>query len=213
MVEEVNERLAFLRHEAKTVLIIGELRGELAASLRRGGADVDERAIGSFDEAAPWPGGGYDLIVALNTLDTINDLPGALLHMRAALAPGGIAIAAMPGAGSLPILRAVLLEADDDRPAARIHPQIDAAAGAALLQRAGFRRQVADSFPLTLRYRAFGRLIDDLRDQGLTSCLSGEVPALDRAARDRASAAFVERCDDQGTVDETIEIVMLTAWA
>ncbi|HCC27433.1 MAG TPA: methyltransferase, partial [Erythrobacter sp.] len=79
----------------------------------------------------------------------VNDLPGALLHLRNALADDGLMIASFPGAGSLPHLRRAMLAAEPDRPAARMHPLIDNQAAAGLLQRALFKRQVVDSHTLT----------------------------------------------------------------
>ena len=103
--------------------------------------------MGEFDEEQPGPSSRFDLIVHLLGLGMVNDLPGALIHARIALAEGGLFIAAFPGAGSLPALRRIVLAADGDRPAARIHPQVDSRAGTALLERAGFKRQVVDSYP------------------------------------------------------------------
>ena len=41
-----------------------------------------------FDEEQPYAQTGFDFIASLGTLDTLNDLPGALIHIRQALAPG-----------------------------------------------------------------------------------------------------------------------------
>jgi len=65
----------------------------------------------------------------------VDDLPGALVHIRRALAPDGLAIMSWCGAGSVPALRAAMVAADGERPAARIHPQVDVRAGGDLLQR------------------------------------------------------------------------------
>src|SRR5690606_33700651 len=98
MVEDVLERLDFIRHESRRALVMGDLTGELAKALRAQGADVT--APTDLDEERPYPLDGFDLIVSLATLDTVNDLPGALIHIRNALAPGGFAVASFPGAGS-----------------------------------------------------------------------------------------------------------------
>src|SRR5690606_16563434 len=118
MIEDVLDRMSFLRLEPKNALVVGDHSGALALSLEVGGATVTsvEPAQG-FDEERPYPQSGFDLIVSIGTLDTVNDLPGALIHIRNALAPGGMMIASMPGAGSLPALRAAMLAADGDRPA------------------------------------------------------------------------------------------------
>ena len=143
MAEDVLERLGFLRHQPKTALVIG-LDSGLSVSLAAQGCGVThvEPARG-FDQEAPFPGGPFDLIASLGTLDSANDLPGALIHIRQALSPGGLAIASFVGAGSLPALREAMLAADGDRPAPRLHPAVDVRAGGQLLQRAGWADPVA----------------------------------------------------------------------
>ena len=160
----------------------------------------------------PYPFGGFDLIVSLAALDTVNDLPGALIHQRMALGAGGVVLASMVGAGSLPRLRGALLAADGDRPAARLHPAVDARSGAGLLQRAGFAPQVADGWTLRLRYGSLDTLIADLRAQGLTSALNDAAPPVTRGGLERARKAFLEDADRHGRVVETLEILTLTGW-
>src|SRR5690606_17192163 len=190
---------------------IGDWTGELASRLRAQGAEVVEAEPGDgFDEERPFPFEGFDFIASAATLDTVNDLPGALIHIRRALAPGGRAIASFVGAGSLPVLRRIMLAADADRPAARVHPLVDVRAGAQLLQRAGWADPVADSRPLKVAYRSLDRLVDDLRAQGLGNALATRAPALGKAGLDRARRAFAEAADADGRVVETFEILTLS---
>lgn len=207
---DVLERLDFMRFQPARVLATGHAADQLASELAACGSQV--AAHTSLDEEQPLAGAPFDLIVSHARLDTVNDLPGALLHMRHALAPGGLMIAQFPGAGSLTALRQVMLAADADRPAARIHPQIDDRAAAALMQRAGFTRQVVDSHRMTLRYRSLDRLIADLREQALTSVLVSPAPAVGKAGLARARAAFEALRDAEGKVSETFEILTLTGW-
>jgi SAM-dependent methyltransferase len=209
MVEDVLERLAFLRHEPQRVLVIGDWTGALAEVL--GGAEVTSVEPGEgFDEERPFPLGGFDLVASVATLDTVNDLPGALIHIRKALAPGGRAIASFVGAGSLPALRRIMLAADGERPAARVHPMVDVRAGAQLLQRAGWADPVADSRTLTVAYRSLERMVADLRAQGLGNVLASRAPALGKAGLERAREAFAAGADEQGRVVETFEILTLS---
>ena len=210
IVEDMLERLAFLRHEPERVLVIGDWTGELAKALRRQDAEVVEAEPGEgFDEERPLPVGGFDFIASAATLDTVNDLPGALIHIRNALAPGGRAIASFVGAGSLPMLRRIMLEADADRPAARVHPMVDVRAGAQLLQRAGWADPVADSRTLKGAYRSLDRLVGDLRAQGLGNVLASHAP-LAKEGLERAREAFAAGADEQGRVVESFEILTLT---
>jgi SAM-dependent methyltransferase len=210
MAEDVLERLAFVRDEPGKALVIGDWTGALAAKLERQGAKVTAADPALLDEERPYPAGGFDLVVSLATLDTVNDLPGALIHLRGALAPGGRAIAEFVGAGSLANLRRAMLAAEPDRPAARLHPMVDIRAAADLLQRAGWAEPVADSRTLKVAYRSLDRLVADLRDQGLGNVLASPASPLGRAALERARAAFLEGADDDGRVVESFEILTLS---
>ncbi len=209
--EELVDRLGFMRHEAQDALVLGDPSGLAAQALRARVARVETASPILIDEEAVIPG-SHDMVVSLGLLDTINDVPGALLHLRRALAPEGLAIAAFVGAGSLANLRRALLAAEPERPAARMHPMIDVRSAAALMQRAGFKRQVVDSFSLRVRYGSLSRLIADLRDQGMTNALSSAPPPLTRTGLARAEASFLAMAEADGKVTETFEILTLTGW-
>lgn len=210
--EDMLERLAFLRHTPATALIVGDYTGELSAALEQTGCSVvgSEPAHG-FDEELPLAGGPFDLVASLGTLDTVNDLPGALIHLRNALAPGGLMIASFPGAGSLPMLRAAMLAADGERPAPRLHPMVDVRAGGQLLQRTGFADPVTDSRALDVSFGSLDRLVADLRAQGLSNMLADPGPPLGKPALKRARAAFAQAGENGRTV-ERFELLTLSGW-
>lgn len=205
-IEDLRDRVAFLRVDQQRALVIGDHTGALAAEWRAETLEPDR------DEEQPLPGSGYNLIASLGGLDTVNDLPGALVHLRQALAPGGLLLASFPGAGSLPVLREAMLAADGERPAPRLHPMIDVRAGGQLLQRAGFADPVADSRTLPVSFRTLDSLVADLRAQGLSNALARHGPPLGRAALARARQAFAEAGSEGRTV-ETFEILTLSGWA
>jgi SAM-dependent methyltransferase len=204
MVEDVQDRLGFLRHVPQRSLVIGDYSGVLAKTLS--GEVISTEPASGFNEEAPFPFGAFDFIASLGTLDTVNDLPGALIHLRSALAPGGLMIASFMGAGSLPALREAMRIADGDRPAPRIHPQVDVRAGGQLLQRAGFSDPVVDSRSLKVRFRSLEGLVTDLRAQGLGNVLARSGPVLGNTAHERAQEAF------GGPVAESFEILTLSGW-
>ncbi|MCB2065879.1 MAG: methyltransferase domain-containing protein [Erythrobacter sp.] len=212
MADDIAERLGFIRLQPARALVVGDMTLRLPGLLDAGGAQLAVGQLGPFDEERPAEVGGFDLIVHLLGLGHVNDLPGALVHARHALAEGGLFIAAFPGAGSLPTLRRIALAADGDRPTARMHPLIDNRAAAALLQRAGFRRQVVDSYALNLRYSDFATMVSDLRDHGLTRALAQPSPAWTKAALARALAMFEDLRDQGGKVPETIEVLVMSGW-
>ncbi|MFM5930836.1 MAG: methyltransferase domain-containing protein [Novosphingobium sp.] len=210
--EDLLDRMAFLRHAPTRAFLAGDLSGTLARALAAQDCVVEQRERDEVDFERPWTDTGYDLIALLFTLDHVNDLPGALIHARNALAPGGLAFVTVLGAGSLPVLREVMFAADGDRPAPRLHPQIDVRAGGQLLQRAGFADPVVDSRSLKVRYGRLESLVRDLRAQALGNVLADAGPALSRAAFDRARQAFADQADDEGRVTETFEILSLSGW-
>ena len=207
MAEDLLERLAFLRHEPQRVLLIGVVPDALVAEFKaRGAAVTCAEPATDFIEEQPFSVNGFDLIASFGTLDTVNDLPGALIHIRNALASGGLAIASFVGAGSLPALRAAMLAADGDRPAPRLHPTVDVRAGGQLLQRAGWADPVIDSRPLDVRFTNLDSLIADLRAQALTNVLLQSGPALNRQQYLLAKEAF-----GLSTL-ERFEILTLSGW-
>lgn len=212
MVEDVLERLSFLRFDPKRALVIGDWTGALAKTLELQGVEVTQaEPSDGLDEEAPYPFGDFDLIASLGTLDTVNDLPGALVHIRGALAQGGMMIASFLSAGSLPVLRNVMLAADDDRPAARVHPMVDVRAGGQLLQRALFADPVIDQRPLQVGFRSLARLVGDIRAQAVGNVLADVAPPLNKAALSRAQEAFAAAGTDGRTV-ERFEILTLSGW-
>jgi SAM-dependent methyltransferase len=56
--------------------------------------------------------GAFDLVVASLSLHWVNDLPGALIQIRRALAPDGLFLASLPGLPSFGALRSALAEAE-----------------------------------------------------------------------------------------------------
>jgi len=204
MIEDLLDRLAFVRHSPARTLVIGDCTATLASSLVGEVTQADPSQ--GFDQERPFPFAGFDLIASLGTLDTVNDLPGALIHLRSALAPGGLMLASLVGAGSLPGLRAAMLVADGERPAPRLHPQVDVRAGAQLLQRAGFADPVADTRTLSVRFASLDRLVEDLRAQGLSNGLARPGPPLTRAQLAVARETFGAR------TLEPFEILTLSGW-
>src|SRR5919107_1568930 len=127
---------------------------DVAFDRRAGGVQGDEDRLPFADEA-------FDLIVSVGVLDTVNDLPGALLLIRRALRPDGLFLAAFPGAGSLPRLKRAMLAADavGGGAAARVHPQIEVRSAGDLLTRAGFALPVVDVQPVDVRFASLLGLV------------------------------------------------------
>lgn len=211
MADELVARLDLVTRPFADALDLGGGRGYLTARLRERGLEV---ATTDCDEdRLPFAAARFDLIVSAGALDTVNDLPGALIQIRRALRPDGLFLAAFLGAGSLPRLRRAMAaaeEAEGRAAAPRIHPQIDVRAAGDLLTRAGFALPVADSEKLDIRYPAFATLVADVRAIGATNLLL----ARDRRPFGRIGlAAATADFEEEGGTVERFDMIHLAGWA
>ncbi|AOF97331.1 class I SAM-dependent methyltransferase [Sphingobium sp. RAC03] len=223
MLEELLDRLADVQRDLPEALVIGCPDGSAKAALEAMGkrvACVDPgfvaargaNGVQADEDALPFADDSFDLIIACGTLDSVNDLPGALILMRRILRPDGLMLAAFTGAGSLPRLKAALLAGEGDRPGQHIHPQIDVRAAGDLLSRAGFAMPVADGETLVVRYGDMLRLMHDLRGMGAGNRLAEQPPLLNRETLARAGAHFAQAADADGRTAEQMAIVYLSGW-
>lgn len=155
-----------------------------------------------------------DLVLAIGTLDTVNDLPRALASIFAAMRPGALFIGAISGGDTLPRLRGAMRAADRTTGEAspHVHPRIEASAVAALLSAAGFARPVVDVDRVEVAYPSLGKLVVDLRAMGATNILTARSRRpLTRTAWSAASATFTTAGDGRRTL-EIFEILHFAAW-
>ncbi len=169
------------------------------------------------EDSLPFLPASFDLVVSAGVLDSVNDLPGALIQIRRLLRPDGLFLGALAGAGSLQKLKRAMQAADDAeaRPAsAHIHPQIDVRAAGDLLSRAGFALPVADVEPIDVRYTGLPQLVGDLRALAWTNLLvSRSRKPFGRIGYAAAQAAFASGADPDGRVMERFDIIHLSGWA
>jgi NADH dehydrogenase [ubiquinone] 1 alpha subcomplex assembly factor 5 len=210
MADDLIERLDLVTRTFSDALVLGP-DAHLAERLRQRGLEVTWSD--ADEDRLPFAEPRFDLIVSAGSLDTVNDLPGALIQIRRALRPDGLFLAAFVGAGSLLRLRRAMRGAEDAEfrpPSPRIHPQIDVRAAGDLLTRTGFALPVADCESLTVRFSAFRTLVADLRAMGATNVLA----ARDRKPFGRTGlAAATADFEDEGGTIERFEIVHMAGWA
>lgn len=224
--DDLLERLGLVRRSFARALLIGCPDPAWKDRLRRLTGDIEVADPGPlFAKAA---GGrcviedrmqlevaSYDLCVAVGTLDTVNDLPQALLRIRFGLKPGGFLIGAMAGGDSLPRLRSAMRAADSVTGAAspHVHPRIEPSALAGLLVSAGFVDPVVDVDRIRVAYPSLADLVRDLRGMGATNMLdSRSRNALSGTAVEAAEAAFAPP-DGRAKSIEQFEILHFAAWA
>jgi NADH dehydrogenase [ubiquinone] 1 alpha subcomplex assembly factor 5 len=224
--EELVERLEGVKRAFRRALVLGAADPVLGDSLRARGLEVAIADSGARFAAAgshgdedrlPFAEGSFDLVVSVGVLDSVNDLPGALILIRRALKPDGLFLGAFAGAGTLPRLRRAMQVAEEAEglPASpRIHPQIDIRAAGDLLARAGFALPVVDGETLTVRYSSLSRLVADLRAMGATNILhTRSKRPLGRLGYAAAIADFAAAAAPDGKTEERFELVYLTAWS
>lgn len=222
--EDCLERLALVQRRFERALLIGcpdagwpERLGVAAHSIdvRDPGPLFAERGRGETLIEDAWlpPEGVYDLVLAVGTLDTVNDLPLALRLIHHAMSANALFLGAMSGGDTVPQLRSAMRAADavTGTAAPHVHPRIEAAALAPLLGDAGFVRPVVDVDRVRVSYRSFDRLIRDLRGMAATNMLLARPRFVARSARDAAAQVFADAAVDGRTV-ETFEVLHFAAW-
>lgn len=187
------------------------ISADLSPALVRGAGGLP---VAMDEEWLPFAEGSFDLVVAFLSLHWVNDLPGALVQIRRAMAPDGLFLAMLPGLPTLQELRAATAEAEAELRGGlspRVSPFPELRDGAGLLQRAGFAMPVADAEDIALAYRDPFALLADLRAAGETNA----VLARDRRTPPRALfplAAARLPSVAQG-VPATLRLMVLTGWS
>ena len=222
--DDCQERLSLMQRRFERALLVGcpdaSWPGRLAVEggqvdVRDPGALFAARANGEKTVEDQWnpPEAAYDLVLAIGTLDTVNDLPLALRLIRQAMSGGGLFLGALSGGDTLPQLRHAMRAADavSDTAAPHVHPRIEAAALASLLTNAGFIDPVVDIDRVSASYASLGRLTADLRAMGATSLLTARPKFIGKRAHAAALSVFASRGDGARTV-EIFEILHFAAW-
>ncbi len=231
--QELGERLPLVKRRFAIAADFGSPGPHGAAALAAGGqADCvirlapTEASMGAGDflkavgdlERLPAADGRLDLAVSLLALQTVNDLPGALVQMRRALRADGLLIAAILGGDTLTELRQSLTIAESEivgGASPRVAPFVDVRALGGLAQRAGLALPVVDLDRATARYADILALMTDLRAFGGANALHARSrKPLRRAVLARAGAVYAERfADPDGRLRATFDILWLSGWA
>jgi SAM-dependent methyltransferase len=229
---EIAERVALMLRPFPLALDLGAYHGVLGrrvSQLPSVGATIYAESV--FELAAlcprpvlvcdedllPFKEASLNLIVSGLALHRVNDLPGALIQIRRALAPDGLFMAAALGAGALLELRRAFLEAEEEMQGGaspRVAPFGDIRDYGALLQRAGFALPVADAETVTMSYASPRELMREVRVLGGGNVLLARARRpLPRKTLERAEALYRERHGlPDGRISATFEIVYLTGW-
>ncbi len=212
LADDLADRLACTTRDFERCLITGPLSRVADAMI---GGKARETVLMPFaeDDRLDVEPASFDLIMSAGTLDSTNDLPGALIQIRRALQPDGLFLGALFGAGTLAALKRAMLIADGGHATSHIHPQIELRSAADLLARTGFNLQVADIAEVEVRYGDWRKLVDDLHDAGLGNCLAGMRRYPGRDYHRRLDAAWATMAEDDGKVTERFAFLHLSGWA
>lgn len=227
--EDVGERLALVQRDFRDVLLLGCPNPQWAQWLRMRAGDgalivIDPGGLfaahasgrQSSEDVLDVEPASQDLIIAIGTLDSANNVPDALLRLRFALRPEGLLIGAIAGGDSLPVLRSSMAAADKvtGSASAHVHPRIDPAGLTQLLTNAGFSLPVVDVDRVTVRYPSFDKLVADLRGMGTTNVLQERSrQLLGKSALAAAKAEFSRLADEDGKTSERFDILHFMGWA
>lgn len=233
--DRLADRLLDLRREFTAVLDLGSHTGVLArvwpAGLTRpwlthadlspamaARAAIHGPALACDEEALPFAEASLDAVLSCLSLHWVNDLPGALVQIRRALAPNGLFLASVLGGDTLVELREVLAAAELEVTGGispRVSPFADIPDLGGLLQRAGFALPVVDSDALTVTYDNLFALMADLRGMGESNAVleRHKLPTR-RGVLMRAAELYHQRfADADGRIPATFQILTMTGWA
>ena len=231
--KEIAERIGAILRDFPLALDLGAYRGGLGArvaALPRVGRMIyaesapklaslcPRPALACDEDLLPFKDASLNLVVSGLALHRVNDLPGALIQIRRALAPDGFFLGAALGSRSLHELREALLEAEAEETGGvspHIAPFADLRDYGALLQRAGFALPVTDAELLTLVYPSPRDLMAEIRVLGGGNVLSARRKApMTRHVLERAESIYRSRYETgDGRITASFEIVYLAGWA
>jgi SAM-dependent methyltransferase len=223
--ETLAERLSGLNRRFGQALDLGtrdtsySLLEPFAGEWLRTGMATEIKGISAVadEETLPFADFHFDLVASVLNLHAVNDLPGSLVQIRHALAPGGLFVAALFGGATLNELRRAFAAGEAailGGASPRVAPIADVRDMGALLQRTGFVMSVADLERFTVRYRSFATLGRDLRVLGETNALAGRRRRpLRRDVLASALAHYTANdSDSEGRLIATFDILYLTGW-
>ncbi|MGH6828096.1 MAG: methyltransferase domain-containing protein [Rhizomicrobium sp.] len=208
----LTHRLSAVTRRFAAGLVVGE---KLPEALRPFAGDWTVR---QFDEQEfLGADASFDLVVSMYSLQSINDLLGALIQIRSALKPDGLFLATLFGGASLNELRDSFMRAESDisgGASPHVAPMADVRDAGTLLQRAGFALAVADVERLTVRYTELAGLLRDLRAHGQSNALQGRRKTfLGKRMPDAVRFHYTLNHSQDGKLLATFETLYLTGWA
>ena len=217
--EELAERLAFVNRRFDLSCLIAAEPGAIAQRLKAEGQVKEiETFLPSRNDDLGLPRERYDAVFSVLDLQSVNDVPGALIQMRRALKPDGLLLACLFAGDTLTELRQSWLAAESaimGGTSPRVAPMIDVRELGGLLQRAGLALPVADLDRTIVRYAEPIALIHEIRELGLSNTLTGRSRHFTSRMLMAAAVNHYHQnfSDPDGRIRATVDIAWLTGWA
>ncbi|CAI6007335.1 unnamed protein product [Closterium sp. NIES-65] len=139
------------------------------------------------------PCSSFDAVISCVGLHWVNDLPAAMAHIRRALKPDGLFLAAMLGGDTLRELRIACTLAHMERQggvAARVAPMAQVRDAGNLLTKAGFALPTVDVDEFPVAYPSAVQVVQHLRLLGETDCTLHHSQPLPRDTALAAAAIY-----------------------
>lgn len=211
VVDEVKERLEDVNRTFKATAIVTGFPDFWQAQFPDAHVVADDDVLNLTENS-------FELILHVMTLHWANDPVGQLVQCRRALKPDGLLLCACLGGQTLHELRSVLAEAEAvvaGGLSPRIAPMGEIRDLGGLLQRAGLALPVADGVPLTVSYLNAFHIMHDLRRMGENNALAHRARHFTmRNILTEAATLYSEHfTNEEGRVNATYEIIILTGWA
>ena len=169
------------------------------------------------DEFFPAGKNRLDLILSFLSLNSVNDIPGALSQYLNSLKPDGLFMAAFIGGDSLYELRSVFQEVEIHRHKGisnRFMPLISTKDAGYLLGGVGFALPVADMDRIVVRYPSTTKLLQDLKITGNTNVLMNRSnPCLSKGFLKDVETLYQEKFPHpDGGIQVTFDLIYMTGW-
>jgi SAM-dependent methyltransferase len=220
LAEDIGDRFNLIKRSFRQILITGPFAASLAPTFEQSDRTVivARRDIVLDEETLPFADESFDCALSILSLQSVNDLPGALVQMRRALKPDGLFLACLFAGETLHELRTAWIEAESELrggAALRVAPFSDIRELGGLLQRAGFALPVADMDRIVLRYPNALALMQEIKSLGLAETLTerSRWPVTPTLLAQAASAYDRRFADPDDRIRATIDIAWLTAWS
>ena len=176
----------------------------LAAGIQTHMVCTDAEQVGLADHQ-------FDLVYSNLTLGWLSSIPAALTEFHRLLVPGGLLTLAILGPDTLKELRESFAAVDST---IHVHHFTDMHDMGDALVEAGFRDIVVDAERLTIEYREFDRLLDDLREWGIGNTAQERRRGLTGRTRFNAvEQAYERHRRADGILPASVEVAYVHAWA